>query len=241
MIGPKITQGFQWEMGQRKGLFGLPDIEVVAITGREFGEDAEAVRAGAMMHLNEVRHRVGKAGIRNMDTGWALTIGRNDWSKIAKDQAQPIESLQSVFEIEKLAQLAVLAESHEDTMHRNPDIQAVHRMFAAIETDRVPHRVKLTIRDYTGVKSGDRTNLHALETHIIDEIKIEQRPDLGSLSSTVDNTGAYAFIRASKVNITDLLAKSTRQDGSAWNFSDTGVRTDRSPKPKLDFEPDFGM
>ena len=197
-----------------------------------------------MRHLNEVRHRIGKVGIRNVDTGWGLTISARGWSKMARNRHPDVATLLTVFAIEKVAERAVPAESHEDTMHRNPDIAGIHRMYAPVEINGTLYRVRLTVRDYTCIRSGERTNLHALETHVIDEIKIEKRPDISSQTTPKDSVESGQITLSPErftISMADILAKSTRQDGSAWDFSDTGVRADRSPKPKLDFEPDFGM
>ena len=55
-------------------------------------------------------------------------------------------------------------------------------MYAPIEIDGRMYRVRLTVRDYTGIRTGGRTNLHALETHEIEitSVEMEKRPDVGS-------------------------------------------------------------
>ena len=224
MSESRITQGFQWEFGQRKGLFGLPDIEVVIITGQEFGNDVATIRKGAMAHLNDIRHREATDGIKNSDTGWDLTVSKVGYRKMARDLAQFTESLQAIFELEKLSQRAVLAESHKDTEHNNPDVQAVHRMFAPVEINGRLYRVKLTVRDYFGIASGERTNLHAIEA-----IEIEKPGDaIHTFPLQANETWTPTEFT---VSLADLLAKSTRHGGLAWDFSDTGVRATTGPEP----------
>ena len=225
MTGPKITQGFQWEIGQRKGLFGLPNIEVVFITGKEFGETADIIRQGALQRLNEIRKS--ETSLKNNDTGWELVINSNDLSKIAKDKKQTVEVLQTISAIEIIVARAVLAESHKDNKHKNPDVQGIHRMYAAIEIDGKLYRVKLTIRDYFGLRRPNKTNLHAIAA-----IEIEKRPDVGLLTGQpkAEGTGTITLSpERFKTSISDLLAESTRHDGSEWDFSDIGAWNDVTP------------
>ncbi|MCM1128418.1 MAG: hypothetical protein NC211_00705 [Alistipes senegalensis] len=218
-----VTQGFHWEYGQRKGLFDLPAVPVTRISGAEFGSGRKAIQAGAMAHLNAIRQS--GEPLWNQDTGWVLTVSKIDWSKIAKNTKQTLESLQAVFAIEQLAENAVLAESHEDSEHNNPDVQAIHRMYAPVEIGGVLYRAKLTVKDYTGVKSGDKTNLHAIDT-----IEIERRSDAGSLSSASigDNTGKITLpSERLELSISDLLSGATRNDGTAWDTSNAGEKYER--------------
>ena len=123
--------------------------------------------------------------------------------------------------LEKIVERAILAESHRDNKHRNASVQGIHRMYAAIEIAGVPYRIKLTVRDDTGPRGGDRTNLHALVA-----IEIEKRPDVGPRTTPLDMVESGKITLSSErlaISITDLLAMSTRHDRSEWDFSDIGV------------------
>ena len=221
MSGSKITQGFRWEMGQRKGLFGLPDIVVPVITGREFGYSRADIRDAAMRQLSAIQRA--RMPLANVDTGWAFAISRDGWRKIVKFKHHDLEVYQTIFLIARVAQIAVLAESHVDVAHSNPDVQAIHRMYAPIEIEGTLWRVMLTIRDYTGSRSGGRKNLHALQTSRIKGIEMQHRSDADSPTTPFDTVESGKITSAAervKISISDLLAKSTRHDGSEWDFSD---------------------
>ncbi len=155
-LSQPTTAGFQWEFGQRPGLFALGPVPVTQLRGDELGTDRDAIRAAGLARLKAI----GQAGVRNADTGWSLAISRQDRGKIAAWAKQTDAALQSIGGIEQLIARAVLAESHHDTLHDNPDVQAVHRLYAPVEIAGTLFRAKLTVRDYAS-PGRSATNFHA--------------------------------------------------------------------------------
>jgi len=205
------TQGFDWDHGQRPGLFGLPDIAVTSFRGDEFGADRKAIRVGAMAHLNEIRR--GDTPLVNRDTGWTLAVGNKDWEKIAKNTRQSTESLQAIAGLSSLVERAVLAESHLDVEHQNTDVQGVHRLYAPVGIGGKLYRVKLTVRDYNGADSGAKTNLHALQA-----IEIESAP-LGTfwISQGANPSQTSQPTTERTLSVLALLQGSKREDGTPWD------------------------
>jgi len=218
------TQGLNWQFGQRPGLFSAPDIQVTTLTGKELGADRESIRSGATTLLNEIR-KDGKP-LTNADTGWDLVVSRNDWSKLAKDGNRTTAELQALAGLPALVERAVLAESHPDAIHNNQNVQGIHRLYAPVEIDGQMYRAKLTVKDYAGKDSGQKTNLHALEA-----VEIENAP-LGTSPALDTNAHEPAQPTTERtVSIADLLKDSTRHDGSAWaNDGQTFRQGNQSPR-----------
>lgn len=231
--GQPVTGEFAWEYGQRPGLFSLPGIEVTQLRGDELGTDRTSIKTAALAKLKAV----GKSGLRNADTGWDLTVGKNDRNKIAKWDGNADAVLQAVGGIESLVSNAVLAESHQDTEHHNPDVQGVHRFYAPVEIGGQMYRAKLTVKDYNGKANGQATKLHALEA-----IEIENAP----MGTPPSYSGAEALRTAQPtsgrtLSIADLLSGSTMNDGRSWDayyqFAGRSSATADPSSPRGAFDP----
>lgn len=231
VLSQPVTQDFQWEYGQRQGLFDMTAVPMVRLSGKEFGTDADTIRAKAAENIQQYR----KDGLKNKDTGWTLQIGKRDVDKLVKWDGVRPPSLQSHAALEELAANAVLAESHHDKKHGNPDVIAVHRLYAPVEIDGKPYRAKLTVRDYQGKASGNKTKLHALES-----VEIEKAP-MGNFPSYSADESVQMDQPTSglELSIADLLAGSTRHDGTPWDMSRTGnqdvlLQSDTLPRGMFD-------
>lgn len=223
------TQGFQWRMGQRPGLFERPDISVTAVRGDEFGADRQTIRLGAMERLNEIRR--GDQPLINADTGWRLDIGKKDWLKMAQSEHQSTPELQAIASLREIVDRAILAESHLDGKRANADVQGIHRLYAPVEIDGQPYRAKLTVKDYKGKASGEKTNLHALEA-----VEIENAPPGTFPTSQPLEAGRSDQPTTGRaVSISDLLGSSTREGGVAWE------RTGAARRPAAGGEPAAGV
>ena len=217
------TGDLSWEHGQRQGLFSHPDVPITRLSGKELGEDREAIKASATEKLKAL----GKDGLQNDDTGWNLTISAQNRGKLIKWDGNSDASLQALGGIESLVKHAVLAESHPDDKNKNDDVQGVHRLYAPVEIDGVMHRAKLTVRDYTGPRSGDSTKLHALQAMEIEGAQT-------SSPNTEDEplgTGKVMPPERS-MTISDLLAGSKREDGTGWDQLSQGSRGGYSPSTR---------
>lgn len=214
-----VTGEFSWEFGQRDGLFGLAPIAVTQLRGDELGTDRPTIKAAAIAKLKTV----GKEGLRNADTGWSLTLGKKDRSKLVKWDGQTDAGLQSIGGIESLVKNAVLAESHPDNHHSNVDVQGVHRLFAPVEIAGQMYRAKLTVKDYSGSGSGLATKLHAL-----DSIEIESAQNRSpSPDDKHLETGKIMRRSERTLSIADLLADSTMSDGRSWDMYYQGAKSNR--------------
>jgi hypothetical protein len=221
-------------------LFAAPDIAVTSLRGDEFGTDRETIRTGAMQRLNEIRS--GSTPLVNRDTGWTLTVGNKDWTKIAKNPKQSTEGLQAIAGISDIVDRAVLAESHTDTERGNLDVQGIHRLYAPLEIDGKLYRAKLTVRDYKGADSGERTNLHALQAVEIEDahpvtyqplrsgengqafhpsertLSVTEAPGdaIAPIYKPLEETGRTGTPTGRTLSVSDLLKGSKREDGADW-------------------------
>ena len=211
-LNQPMTQGFQWEFGQRRGLFGIADIPVTEISGKELGQDERAIRT----NLNEHLKAYAEGGLTNRDTGWDLRISSEDRKKLAKWFGATLPSLQSQAALEEIVENAVLAESHPDSRHENSDVIGIHRLYAPVSIDGKLHRAKLTVRDYQSKSTGDKTRLRRLEA-----IEIENAP-MGTLPMPEANLQTTAQPTSGRLSLSvrDLLRDSKRDDGTAWDFTD---------------------
>ena len=211
-LNQPMTQGVQWEFGQRRGLFGIADIPVTEISGKELGQDERAIRT----NLNEHLKAYAEGGLTNRDTGWDLRISSEDRKKLAKWFGATLPSLQSQAALEEIVENAVLAESHPDSRHENSDVIGIHRLYAPVSIDGKLHRAKLTVRDYQSKSTGDKTRLRRLEA-----IEIENAP-MGTLPMPEANLQTTAQPTSGRISLSvrELLRDSKRDDGTAWDFND---------------------
>ena len=230
-LNQPMTQGFQWEFGQRRGLFGIADIPVTEISGKELGQDERAIRT----NLNEHLKVYAEGGLTNRDTGWDLRISSEDRKKLAKWFGATLPSLQSQAALEEIVENAVLAESHPDSRHENSDVIGIHRLYAPVSIDGKLHRAKLTVRDYQSKSTGDKTRLRRLEA-----IEIENAP-MGTLPMPEANLQTTAQPTSGRLSLSvrDLLRDSKRDDGTAWDFTDNTLHQNADAGSKRGaFDPD---
>nr|DAK58875.1 MAG TPA: crystallin beta/gamma motif-containing protein [Caudoviricetes sp.] len=230
-LNQPMTQGFQWEFGQRRGLFGIADIPVTEISGKELGQDERAIRT----NLNEHLKAYAEGGLTNRDTGWDLRISSEDRKKLAKWFGATLPSLQSQAALEEIVENAVLAESHPDSRHENGDVIGIHRLYAPVSIDGKLHRAKLTVRDYQSKSTGDKTRLRRLEA-----IEIENAP-MGTLPMPEANLQTTAQPTSGRLSLSvrELLRDSKRDDGTAWDFTDNTLHQNADAGSKRGaFDPD---
>lgn len=197
--------------GQRPGLFDLPAIAVTVLTGEEFGVGlSRKALAKAADHL--LRQIQRSEGLVNADTGWTLKINKNGRSKMGDNPELSATETKAVAGLVDLVWAAVLAETHEDSEHRNPQVQAVHRLFAPVEIGGVLYRTKLTAKTFVPALGSGRV------LHAISAVEIENAP-LGTLP--VHETPKVPKPQAQPttgraISVRELMRGAQRQDGSAF-------------------------
>jgi Large polyvalent protein-associated domain 3 len=153
------------------------------------------------------------AGLFNEDTQWTLKVNRKDRGKMGDNAGQTAEESKAVAGIDSLVRNAVVAERHADTQHKNPDVQAILRMYAPVSIGGTLYRAKLTVQDYKG---GDKRHLHALSA-----VEIENAP-LGTL---LPYSGAEALQAAQPTTVRRLSIAKLMREASM----ETGVKFTASP------------
>ena len=148
-------------LGQRLGLFDLSPVKITTLTGVEFGENLNKV------HLAQAADRYLRLlqtalPLQNNDTGWSLVIRKQDRRKMGDNANLTSVDSKAVAGIIDLVRHAVLAESHADVEHQNPQVTAIHRFYAPVKIGDTLYRAKLTVKDYS--VDFNRRNLHAIET-----------------------------------------------------------------------------
>ncbi|MEI2742727.1 MAG: phage minor head protein [Candidatus Competibacter sp.] len=197
------------QLRQRPGLFDLPPVSVVALTGREF--DGGLTKPQLGMAADRLLRALQRGpGLLNRDTGWTLRINKTGRKKMGDNADLSAIELKAVAGLEALTRTAVLAETHADHAHQNEFVAAIHRLYAALEIDGKRYRVKLTVKEYTGATAG--RNLHALAA-----VEIENAPP-GTFPASADRAAVQPDqpTTGRKISIANLLAGATRADGSAF-------------------------
>lgn len=195
----KSLMGFT---GQRPGLFELPPIPVTELTGKEFGERLSR-RELALAADAKLRRIQRIAGLPNTDTGWVLRVNRKGRAKMGDNADMTAAESKAVAGIEALARDAVAAERHPDTEHKNPDVNAVLRLYAPVSIAGVMYRVKLTVKDYS--TEGNPKMLHALAAVEIESALLGISPSYSGDESL--QTGQPTTRRV--LSIADLFAGAT--------------------------------
>ena len=206
----RLTTGLPTEtfIGQRPGLFALPDVRVPSISGDAFGAGLghAELMAAATRELQALQQ---SDGLVNDDSGWLLAVNRKAVKKIGDNVAQSSASLQAVAALRELVRHAVVVERHPDDRHGNAYVQAVYRLVAALQIDGTLYRVKLTVKDFA--QGADlRKLLHALDT-----AEIEGAP-LGTLPNSPAEAGVGTTqpTTGRTVSIADLLRGARLQNGT---------------------------
>jgi hypothetical protein len=219
--------------GQHPDLFTKPDVHVVELSGREFGDNLSPVglaRAADVMLKSLQQAPIGT--IHNADTGWDLLINKKGRAKMGDNGDLTPADSKAVAGLLDLVNRAVLAETHSDDEHQNGDVQAIHRLYAPVLIDGVLYRVKLTVKDYvftTGMAA--RKNLHAIET-----LEIEKgNALLGTVPSysTSNDVQTAQPTTGRTISIANLMQGAIRQDGSAFVTTDDADIDEDNPTPSM--------
>ena len=83
---------------------------------------------------------------------------------------------------------ARLLESHADVIHKNTDVQGIHKLVNAARIGNQTMRVELTVRDYA-IKNQERTVIR-----LIDSIDVEVVDSGAASTGRIDNAGAEATL-----------------------------------------------
>lgn len=219
-------------MGQRKGLFDLPDVPVVTIEAKDLSvKDTKQLADTLLRELQKAP----LGTLHNNDTNWDFVIGKKDRLKMGDNNNLSHATSQAVQGLTDLVANAVLAETHQDIEHHNTDVQAVHRLYAGVLIDGKMHRVKLTVKDYKFLDgSGERKNLHAIEAVEIENAPMGTLPpystsnDVQTVQPTSERLALLGTLPSNQsdqivqpttgrsISIADLLKGATRYDGSAF-------------------------
>jgi Large polyvalent protein-associated domain 3 len=117
--------------GQRPGLFALKPVPVVVLSGEEFGVCLPR-KALAMAADAALRALQQGPGLFHPDTGWTLSINKKSRRKMGDNADLTTVDSQAIAGLEALVCHAVVAEIHADEAHRNPDVEAVLRLYAPV-------------------------------------------------------------------------------------------------------------
>ncbi|WP_293995713.1 hypothetical protein [Sphaerotilus sp.] len=193
--------------GQRPGLFALKPVPVVVLSGEEFGVCLPR-KALAMAADAALRALQQGPGLFHPDTGWTLSINKKSRRKMGDNADLTTVDSQAIAGLEALVCHAVVAEIHADEAHRNPDVEAVLRLYAPVSVAGVLYRVKLTVKAYR--VPGEPKRLHALSSAEIENAPLGIFPSYSSaeaLQTDQPTTGRTVSVR-------DLLRGAQRQDGT---------------------------
>lgn len=192
------TQGFEWEMGPRKGL--SPNDELPLVSAKKVGFD----KLGAIAHV----FNVFKDGVKNKDTGFNLIMSNSDAKKSAgKDNSEKRAAFLAVAnDIEEIASNAKLIESHADVEHKNPKIRGIHVFMTPVDIDGELWRVQLLVKD--SIEEGDpRAVVHSIDGIVVE--KVMEKPPVGVTQS--DGGSSYASVSPEDINRSNVRSGQFRQ------------------------------
>lgn len=117
------------------------------LTGEEFGTglSRRELALAADRLLRELQHG---DGLLNDDTGWLLHINRKGRNKMGDNADLSAAESKAVAGIGSLTRHAVLAETHHDIEHNNPQVFSVHRLYVPVNIAGTIYRVKLTAKTF---------------------------------------------------------------------------------------------
>ena len=197
--------------GQRPDLFKQPPVTITELTGKEFGESLNKTELAQAADLLLRSVQKGE-GLRNADTGWVFKVNKKGRDKMGDNAELTTADSKAVSGIDQLVRHAVLAENHPDIEHQNPQVETVHRLYAAVLIDGVLYRVKLTAKTFT-MKSGKDKVLHALSSIEIENALLgtllaheTEKPSKPQAQPTTGRT----------ITIADLLKNATLNDGTEF-------------------------
>ena len=182
ILNMPVTQGFEWEMGPRKGL--SPNDELIVVTAKDVGFEKDDA-------IKQVRNAF-KGGIVNEDTGFNLIMSNSDVDKSAgKDGSKKRQAFIAVAnDVAEIAKNAKLVESHADVDHKNPRIRGIHVFVTPVDLNGELWRVQLLVKD--SIEEGDpRSVVHSIDGIIVE--KVMEKPPVGENQSD----GGFSYASAS--------------------------------------------
>jgi hypothetical protein len=185
-------------MGQRPGLFDLPDLEAVKLTGQEISGSQQPWALRQTVKEWAQRYR-GKAFI-NQDTGQHLTIGKEGYRHLFGGNKTPSE-LQAVAALPALLEKAVLADVHEDRKNESQVLE-MWRFYAPLMLNGQLQRMKMTVK----VRKDGAHQFHELDALEIEHPAVNAR-EVVAVSSSTPYHGRPAGLM---ISIADLLRGAIR-------------------------------
>lgn len=172
-----VTQGIEWPMGPTK-LAPDTSFEIETFPRKTLSPD----------DITSQRKRFNETfqnGVTNDDTGFLLQAGRDDTGKWFQSKRNAW-FLNTIGEegLGRLVKRAKLLESHVDVVHKNPQVQGIHKFVNAARIGDQTMRVEFTVRDYV-MKGQERTVIRLIDSFDV------QAVDSGAASAgRSDSSGA---------------------------------------------------
>lgn len=172
-----VTQGIEWPMGPTK-LAPDTSFEIETFPRKTLSPD----------DITSQRKRFNETfqnGVTNDDTGFLLQAGRDDTGKWFQSKRNAW-FLNTIGEegLGRLVKRAKLLESHVDVVHKNPQVQGIHKFVNAARIGDQTMRVEFTVRDYV-TKGQERTVIRLIDSFDV------QAVDSGATSAgRSDSSGA---------------------------------------------------
>jgi carbamoylphosphate synthase large subunit/methylglyoxal synthase len=179
------------------------DIQVIEIPNDRFYGDRKSAFKWAQENLQ------GKTFI-NADTNFAIAISRRGLEKslgesAIRDKENRVLHYDTIAYLDKLLETAVLGESHPDR-DSDPNIKQIHRFYAAVSSANLPHRVKLTVKEYA---KGGSAGSYTYELNQIEMLDVIW--DIGTSEEVITS-------RPLSISIENLLQNARKNNGH--NFFD---------------------
>lgn len=195
-----ITQGIEWHMGVTKL---SPDALVPVVQYKGQATDRKTA-------INQILS-VAKAGTRNEETGFVLTIGKTDLSKSAGGlfsyNERVLRAVAPVFS--EIVAKAKRLESHVDVDHNNDHVQGIHRFATPVEIDGNLFRVCIVVRDYI-IPGQERLAAHTIAGVKIYEIENPPASKVadGGSSDILTDTAPTIRLSATETNQDHVISLS---------------------------------
>jgi len=192
-------------------------------------------------------NRVGKAGIdlKNPDMPGDVHLSSNDWKHAVQSFQKSVDAVghddaalahfDASRMLPELFSESALVESHDATKPNEPDVEKVHRFFAAMGHGDDRYAVKLTVEQYKdgsgalvvdGVKKLDKLHDMHLAKKMPAEGTFERTPDAGALSQLQPQTPSLENIGTSDtvtgVTLRDLIRGVKGEDGHDYAQNERG-------------------
>ena len=192
-------------MGQRPGLFALPDLETIQLTGQEISGTQQpwtlrqAVKEWAQRYRGQV--------FINQDTGQHLMVGKEGYRHLFGGD-KTLSELQAVAALPALLEKAVLADIHEDRKNESQVLE-MWRFYAPLILNGQLQRMKMTIK----VRKDGVHQFHELDALEIEHPAVNAREVVAVPGSTPYHGRPAGLM----MSIPDLLRGATRDsDGQPF-------------------------